>query len=378
MTNALSVIDAAYPPHPMIAGGSCGASARVAGTDMEWLTYEFTGPRGSSSVVTRKYRKHNTVAIAKIPLITGMLGMLPPPAFDALFDDDTVELMLNPDGEMWQETHSLGMQPLCCMSDHYAWEFVRKVAGLMNRVLNDEFPTLEGCLPIDASRVTCIIPPVVDQPTFTIRKRATKVFSLNDYVTQSILSFYHCEVIRSAIGRRKNILVIGGCGTGKTTFANAILNEIAVIEPYTRQIIIEDTAELNSTARNKVNLHSSQFALITDLVKVSLRLRPDRLILGEVRGGEAWDLLQIWNTGHPGGVATLHANDCLSGLIRLKDLASQNSKNPQDIETNIVLGVDLLVHINNDGGERRIAEVVEVRDYDPTITENGGFRLNRL
>lgn len=356
-----------------------GASARVIGADEDYLTYEFTGPKDSKTVLTRKYRRHNTLAIARIPLLVGMIGMLPPKAFDALVDESTVELMLNPDGLIWVEKLGEGMTPLCYMSDQFAWEFVRKAAGILDRVISYESPLLDGCLPLDDSRIAIVIPPVTTAPCFAIRKRAIRLYSLFDYVGDGILTAVHCAVIREAICQRKNILIIGGCGTGKTTFANAVLQEITALEPYTRQIIIEDTPELNSPARNKVNLHISEFASIVLLVQKSLRMRPDRIIVGEVRGGDAWELLQVWNTGHPGGVATIHSLDCASGLTRLKDLASMNLDAPPHVEFNISLGVDLLVNIVKDAVDgkerRRIAGVAEVMEFDPDLKENNGFRL---
>ena len=379
MDNAVASINAIQENPPAAYSNLKGASARVVAVDEEWLTYEFTGPKDSTTVFTRKYRRQNTLAIARIPLLVGMVGMLPPLAFDALFDKSTVELMLNPDGLIWVEKLGEGMRDVCYMGDQFAWEFVRKAAGILDRIICYESPFLDGCLPLDESRIAIAIPPVTSAPAFAIRKRAIKVYSLDEYVAAEILSAIHCQVIRDAVAQRKNILVIGGCGTGKTTFANAVLREITILDPYTRQIIIEDTAELNSTARNKVNFHVSEFAKVVKLVQSSLRFRPDRIIVGEVRGGDAWELLQVWNTGHPGGVATLHANDCASGLTRLKDLASMNPDAPPRIESNISLGVDLLVNIvkeSLDGIERRkIAGVAEVREFDPNLTENGGFRL---
>ncbi|MDR0361352.1 MAG: P-type conjugative transfer ATPase TrbB [Planctomycetota bacterium] len=379
MENATLPANPSLPPTAAVYSNTKGASARVIASDEECLTYEFTGPKGSATVFIRKYRRHNTLAIARIPLLVGMIGMLPPEAFDALFDEKTVELMLNPDGLIWVEKMGEGMSPVCYMADQFAWEFVRKAAGILDRVISYESPLLNGCLPLDDSRIAIAIPPVTTAPAWAIRKHTVQIFTLIDYVTDGILSAVHCQVIRDAVSQRKNILIIGGCGSGKTTFANAVLREITDISPNNRQIIIEDTAELRSYARNKVNFHISEFASVSKLVQDSLRFRPDRIIVGEVRGGDAWDLLQVWNTGHPGGVATLHANDCASGLTRLKDLACMNPGVSPHVEYNISLGVDLLVNIvkdDLDGEERRmVAGVAEVREFDPNLTENNGFRL---
>lgn len=307
-----------------------------------------------------------------------MARRLPPQVFDALADPETIEVMLNPDGRVWCERLGGGMSWLCRMAAAEAEEFIRKVAGYLKKTITWDNPRLEGVLPLDDSRFAAQVPPVVAAPTFAIRKRAVKVFTLTDYVTSGVMTLGQCDLICQAIADHKNIMILGGTGSGKTTFGNAVLHEITNQGPLARQVIIEDTAELNSTAENKVNFLTSESVSMTDLLKTTLRMRPDRIIVGEVRGPEAFDLIQAWNTGHPGGLATLHANDCISGLRRLKSLVSQHPFAPRDIEPDIALAVNVMVNIVKLDGSRRIREIVEVEDFDGKDSVFHGYRIRDL
>jgi type IV secretion system protein TrbB len=179
-------------------------------------------------------------------------------------------------------------------------------------------------LPRSGERFQGVLPPLAERPAFTIRKRASVVFTLDDYVSKGILSAEGAAVIRRAVTDRKNILVAGGTGSGKTTLVNAILAEPAFRSD--RVVIIEDTKELQCPAEDKVELLTKSIeprVTMTDLLRMTLRLRPDRIIIGEVRGGEALAMLKAWNTGHPGGVATLHANSAADALQRMEDLVGE-------------------------------------------------------
>ncbi len=281
---------------------------------------EIKGREGSKTVFRKRISSLEDVTDAEIQKLLGIAQRLPAIAFDALFDPLTIELMLNPDGKIWHEKLGERMAHICNMRESEADEFIRKIAGYLKTVVTRENPRLEGVLPLDDSRFAGQIPPVVAHPAFAIRRRAVRVFTLDEYVDGGILTVRQCEHLRAAIRDRQNVLVLGGTGSGKTTLGNAVLHEITVMEPDARLIIIEDTAELNVTAENRVNYQTSPTCSMTDLLKTALRMRPDRIIVGEVRGSEAFDLIQAWNTGHGGGFATLHANDCVSGLRRLKSL----------------------------------------------------------
>ncbi|MDR1611522.1 MAG: P-type conjugative transfer ATPase TrbB [Planctomycetota bacterium] len=341
-------------------------------------TVAIAGKPGTTRVLQKPVNGPNGLTEAQLHKLEGLAGRLPVPAFDALIDPETIEILLNPDGRVWQEILGIGMRHICDMPAAEAEDFIRRVAGYRNTTVTWENPRLEAVLPLDDSRFAGQIPPVVDNPAFSIRKRAVKVFTLEEYVADGIMTAEQSGLIRWAVADKRNILVIGGTGTGKTTLGNAILNEITVSEPNARQIIIEDTAELQSTALNRVNFQVSETASMTDLIRTTLRMRPDRVIVGEVRGPEAFDLLQIWNTGHPGGLATLHANDCLSGLRRLKSLVSQHPFAPRDIESDIALAVNVLVNIVKADGTRRVREIVEIEDYEEGRTEHYGYRIKVL
>ena len=339
---------------------------------------EIRGREGSTTIHRKKVSHIDDVSDAEIQKLLGIARRLPAVAFDALFNTDTIEIELNPDGKLFQEKLGCEQEHICDMRASDAEEFIRKIAGYLKKTVTRESPIIEGVLPLDDSRFAGAIPPVVANPVFAIRKRAVRVFTLADYVLSGIMTAAQSLLIHNAVAGRQNILVVGGTGTGKTTLGNAVLHEITVLEPDARQIIIEDTAELNSTAVNRVNFQSSPEVSMTDLLKLTLRMRPDRIIVGEVRDAAAFDLVQAWNTGHPGGLATLHANDCVSALRRLKSLISQHPFAPRDIEPDIALAVNVMVNIVKANDGRKVREIVSVGEYDPAYRENNGYRLERL
>ena len=339
---------------------------------------EIKGREGSKTIFRKRIAFLEDITDAEIQKLLGIAQRLPAVAFDALFDPGTIELMLNPDGKIWHEKLGEKMVHICDMRESDADEFIRKIAGYFKTTVTRENPRLEGVLPLDDSRFAGQIPPVVAHTSFAIRRRAVRVFTLEEYVDSGVMTVLQYGSLRAAIQNRQNILVVGGTGSGKTTLGNAVLHEITVMEPDARQIIIEDTAELNSTAKNKVNYQTTPDCTMTDLLKTALRMRPDRIIVGEVRGGEAFDLVQAWNTGHGGGFATLHANDCVSGLRRLKSLISQHPYAPRDIEPDIALAVNVIVNIAKSGTERRIREIVAVREFDPAHRQNNGYFLEAM
>ena len=243
---------------------------------------------------------------------------------------------------------------------------LRTIAACLQTTITREKPTIECELPLDGSRFAGQIPPVVPAPTFAVRKRASRVFTLDQYVQVGILTPEEKEFLREAIRDHRNILVTGSTGSGKTTFVNSMIGEATAQYPAERLIIIEDTGELQCAAANYVQYHTSPERSMTDLVRTSLRMRPDRILVGEVRGPEAFDLLMAWNTGHEGGIATLHANNAQAGLARLVTLVSMHPNAPRLIEPLIGDAVDVLVHIaRKEGGAGRIVrEVLAVEKWD--------------
>jgi type IV secretion system protein VirB11 len=217
-------------------------------------------------------------------------------------------------------------------------------------------------LPETGERFEGLLPPVVAAPTFAIRKPAVAVFTLNDYVAAGIMTSDQAEALRAAVAARKNILVAGGTSTGKTTLTNALLAEVA--KTTDRVVLIEDTRELQCLAPNLVALRTKDGVVsLSDLVRSSLRLRPDRIPIGEVRGAEALDLLKAWGTGHPGGVGTIHAGSALGAMRRLEQLIQEAVVTvPRAL---IAETIDVVAVLSGRGRERRLTELMCVTGLGP-------------
>ncbi len=283
----------------------------------------------------------------------------------ALNDPTTIEIMLNADGKLWRER--LGEKTMQCigtMRVAQAQAIIETIAGFHGKEVTKKKPILEGELPLDGSRFAGQLPPIVSSPTFAIRKRAVAIFTLGDYVESGIMSEHHRQVLTEAVREHRNILVIGGTGSGKTTLVNAVINQMVVNDPTERVFIIEDTGEIQCAAANYVQYHTSHDTTMTALLKTTLRMRPDRILVGEVRGPEALDLLMAWNTGHEGGAATLHANNAKAGLDRLAMLISMHPESPKPIEPLIGEAVHRVVHIARKKNGRRIEEIIEVLGFN--------------
>lgn len=281
----------------------------------------------------------------------------------ALNDPRTVELMLNADGRLWQEKIGETMRCIGSMRASQAQAIIETVAGYHGKEITRHQPILEGELPLDGSRFAGQIPPVVPAPTFAIRKKAIAVFSLEQYVEQGILTSRQHEQLVTAVADHRNLLVVGGTGSGKTTLVNAIIHEMVRLNPGERVFIIEDTGEIQCFADNHVQFHTSVDVSMTALLKTTLRMWPDRILVGEVRGPEALDLLMAWNTGHEGGAATLHANHARAGLDRLAMLISMHPDSPRPIEPLIGEAVHVLVHIARTAQGRQVQEILQVCGY---------------
>jgi type IV secretion system protein VirB11 len=225
-------------------------------------------------------------------------------------------------------------------------------------------PVLEGELPIDGSRFAGQLPPVVPAPSFSIRKRAVAIFTLDQYVSDGNMTAGHQATLIDAIRAHRNILVVGGTGSGKTTPVNAIINGMIAFDPHERLVIIEDTGEIQCAAENFLQYHTSLEVTMTMLLRTTLRMRPDRIVVGEVRGPEALDLRMAWNTGHEGGAATLHANNARAGLDRLAMLISMHPDSPRPIEPLIGQAVDMIVHIARTPEGRRVQEILDISGYE--------------
>lgn len=281
---------------------------------------------------------------------------------EALDDPSVVELMLNPDGRLFVERLGQGVLPLANLQAGAAEIIIGSVAHALQTEADSEQPIISGELPIGGHRFEGLLPPVVAAPTFTIRRRASRLIPLDDYVREGIMTSLQAGTIRDAIVARLNIVICGGTGSGKTTLANAVIAEIVATAPRDRVVILEDTAEIRCAADNAVALHTSDTVDMARLLKSTMRLRPDRIIVGEVRDGAALTLLKAWNTGHPGGVTTIHSNSTLSALRRLEQLTAEVSQQPM----HAVIGeaVDLIVSIERAGGSRKVRDVMHVNGFN--------------
>jgi len=280
----------------------------------------------------------------------------------ALTDPAVIEIILNPDGQLWIERHGTGRQlSKKSINSSEAERVIRLVASHIGQDVTRDFPIVSAELPIGGERFEGVLPPVTTAPSFSIRKPAGVVFTLEDYVADGIVTSVQAQILRECVASRQSLLIVGGTGTGKTTLANALLHEVA--KTGDRVVILEDTRELQCDAPDKIALRTQAGSVtMTDLVRSTLRLRPDRIIVGEVRGGEALDLLKAWNTGHPGGIATVHANSASDGLSRLEQLISEKSARvPRSL---IAMAVDVVVGIRVQDGQRVVTDILRVISPD--------------
>src|SRR5215831_8066773 len=246
-----------------------------------------------------------------------------------LADARSEDIILNPDSIVWVKRIGEDFQPSGEMPPAQAASALNTIAAWKGTVMNHEHPVLETELPLDGSRFEGIVSPVVRRPVFAIRSRPKRIFTLEEYERSGILTSQqdplnrrrqrtafreivrgrsHAEVIRAAVAEKRNILIVGATGSGKTTFVNAILDVMAQVAPQDRVISIEDTTELQCAVANYVDLLAVGNVSMLDCLRACMRLKPTRIVVGEVRGAEAHTMLKAWNTGHPGGAATVHAN----------------------------------------------------------------------
>lgn len=312
-----------------------------------------------------------------------------------LADGRTEDVLLNPDSSLWIKRLGEGFVQTGEFHPAQAASALSTIAAWRGTVLNHNNPILETELPIDGSRFEGIVAPVVHRPVFAIRLRPRRVFSIDEYESSGILSsrddpanaprvredFFrslrgcsHAAIIRAAVRARKNFLVVGSTGSGKTTLVNAILQEIAILTPGDRVISIEDTTELQCAARNYVDLRATGNVTMLDCLRACMRLKPTRIIVGEVRGAEAHTLLKAWNTGHPGGAATIHADDALKGLKRFESLVGEATSAPQ--QQLIAEAVNLVIFVDEEPSVRagrKVREILLVHGY-----QDGQYQVEQV
>lgn len=306
-----------------------------------------------------------------------MLSTALGPALSAvLLAADTIEVIVNPDGRVWVERVGRGREAGGFRLEAGETErAIRLIATLTGAEVTREKPIVSAELPPRGERFEGVLPPVSRGPCFAIRKPAVRIIRLDDYAEQGVVTTDQLHQLRSAIVTHANIIVAGGTGSGKTTLANALLAEIAGMDE--RVVILEDTRELQCAAEDVVALRTQPGSVtLSDLVRSTLRLRPDRIVVGEVRGPEALDLLKAWNTGHPGGIATLHANSARAALARLEQLAMEASTSPPTAL--IAEAINLVVYIERGGpAGRRISEIYAPSKSLPDETRMSPARGDR-
>lgn len=277
-----------------------------------------------------------------------------------LVNDDVCEIMVNDDSKIWIDTFSKGLVYTGkILTNDIVSNIIVQIANHSHKICNKDNPLLEAEI-LNMRFQGFLSPNIVKNSSFCIRKHAKKIFNLDDYVQNKTMTKYQKEIIIQAIYNRKNIIVAGGTGSGKTTLVNALLFEIAKLN--NRIIIIEDTKELKCDAENKLALISTKTTSMEDLLRATLRSRPDRIIVGEVRGSEAFTLINAWSTGHKGGISTVHSNSAFHTLTRIETLVGFGTDKVQP--SIIVDAIDVIIYIKKTPTGRVIEEIRKVITYD--------------
>ena len=299
-----------------------------------------------------------TLERRRIMLRTAMGGTIG----EALADPRVIEVMVNPDGSIRLDRLGEGrVDTGMRMGAAEVERIIRLVASHVRQEVHADNPVVSAELPETGERFEGLLPPVSTAPCFAIRKPAARVYTLDDYVRDRIMRSVQAEALKKVVHDRRNILIAGGTSSGKTTLANALLAEVAQADE--RVILIEDTRELQCAAPDCVALRTRPGVVsLADLVRSTLRLRPDRIIVGEVRGPEALAMLKAWNTGHPGGIATVHANSAHAALYRIEQLVQEAVVTvPRRL---IAQAIELVVFISGRGDARELRTIAEVRGLD--------------
>ena len=310
--------------------------------------------------------EHPIVVERKLEALRHALGDV---VLSALLEPAVVEIMANPDGRLVIDRAGGGRADSGERLTSEARERVIKlVADYVGETITREDPRLAGVLPGTGERFQGFLPPVTPGPAFSIRKRPAVIWRLEDYVRDGAVTKRQADQLRAAACDRRNLLISGGTGSGKTTLANAVLAEPAFAND--RVFLIEDTPELQCSAWDMVaalTRRAPRRIGVVDLVRDALRMRPDRIVVGEMRdGAAALETLKAWNTGHPGGLSTIHANSAEEALHRLEDLIAEVSAGVP--RRTIAQSVQLIAHIERTAQGRRLQGLIEVRGE-----ENGGY-----
>lgn len=308
-------------------------------------------------------------------------------ALQPLIDDPSItEIMINGSRNIFiEQSGKMRQTELSIESEEKLSDLIQMMVGKVNRAVNEANPIVDARLP-DGSRVHVVLPPIaLSGPTVTIRKFPSDPYSMEQLIELKLLTTEAAELLRKLVQAKFNLFIAGGTGSGKTTLLNALAQFIGARE---RVITIEDSAELkikgipnlvgletrnaNSEGKGRIEIH--------DLIRASLRMRPDRIIVGEVRGKEAFDMLQAMNTGHEGSLSTGHANSVRDMLSRLETMVLSGIQLPLEaIRRQICSAIDVVIHLSKHrDGVRRIGEICELLDIvDSEIRLNPLFVLEK-
>ena len=291
-----------------------------------------------------------------------------------IVDPDISEIMVNAGGRVFFERAGRISAAAAEMPEEHLQAAIRSIARLLGNDVGEAMPLLDARLP-DGSRVAATLPPAsVGGSTLTIRRFRYRHFTTGELVRCGMMTDTQMEIMRAAVENRETMLISGSTGSGKTTLLNALAD---LIPPHERIVIIEDTAEISLQLENLVRLEARRSLpdlpaiTIQELLRQSLRMRPDRILLGEVRGSEAWDLLQALNTGHSGSLSTLHANSARMAGTRLLHCVQMAGMGipAESISASIADAINLLVHVERRDGKRYVKELMRVRGYNPDTNQ---------
>ena len=323
---------------------------------------------------TKELKELEELEIEKKQRKMNILQKLGTDISNKLEDKNITEIMLNPDGKVWieefgKEAYESDMK----ISIDNAISLMKLLASYNNTFFDSKHPIINVILPTGDRFSGLGYGIVENSASFSIRKKPNKIYTLEDYLQQEVITKKQKEYLEEAIKNKENIIIVGGTSSGKTTFVNALLNVLRNLAD--RVLILEDTPELQCSAKNKVIMRTTEEIKMIDLVRTTMRYNPDRIIVGELRDGFTTnELLKVWNSGHGGGFATIHANNCLAGIQKLKQYLSEVVSSDQ---SEIILeSIDVLVSLVKDPetNRRKVKEIKKIEKLD----ENKQFILSDL